>query len=124
MKKRPSVKRLAEPLDGQYLVSEEAAFREPRAHGLLRLRLVGFFDSVHPVLDGHGTAVERAVVDAPALHALERKAQLRELGLLLFILLELELKARLLFLHVKRVISGVKLCLAVRYLNDAVYNAV
>ena len=83
-----------------------------------------FFDPVHPVLDGHGAAVERAVVDAPALHALERKAQLRELGLLLFILLELELKARLLFLHIKRIVAGIKLRLAVRDFNDAVYNAV
>ena len=76
------------------------------------------------MLDGHRAPVERAVVDAPALHALERKAQLRELRLLFFILLELQLKARLLFLHVERIIAGVKLRLAVRNFNDAIYHAV
>ena len=77
MKKRPSVKRLAEPFDGEYFVSKEIPLCKARAHGLLRLRLIGLLDPVHPVLDGHGAAVEHAVVDAPALHALERKAQLR-----------------------------------------------
>ena len=124
MEERPSVKRLAEPLHGQHLVAEEIPLGKARAHGLLRLRLFGLFNPVHPVLDGHRAPVERAVVDAPALHALERKAQLRELGLLFFILLELKLKARLLFLHVERIVAGIKLRLAVRYFNDAADDAV
>ena len=76
------------------------------------------------MLDGHGAAVERAVVDAPALHALEREAKLPELGLLFFILLELQLEPRLLFLHIERVVAAVELCLAVVDLHDAAHDAV
>jgi RNase P/RNase MRP subunit p29 len=123
-KQRPSVIRLAEPLDGQNLVAEEVPLGEFCPHGLVLCGPVGLFDALHPVLDGHGAAVERAVVDAPALHALEREAQLGELGLLLFVLLELQLKARLLFLHVERVVAGIELRLAVVQLHDARDDAV
>ena len=119
-KQRPSVIRLAEPLDGQDFVAEEVPLGEFCPHGLVLRRPVGLFDALHPVLDGHGAAVERAVVDAPALHALERG----KLGLLLFVLLELQLKARLLFLHVERVVAGIELRLAVVQLHDTRDDAV
>lgn len=76
------------------------------------------------MLDGHGAAVERAVVDTPALHALERKAELAKLGLLLLVLLELKLEARLLFLYIERIIAAVELRLAVVDLHDAADDTV
>ena len=124
LKQHAPVVALAETLDAQHLVAEKVPLRELRAHGLVLMGLFRLLDAVHAVLDGHRAAIERAVVDAPALHALERKAELGELCLLLFILPELKGKARLLFLHIKRIISAVKLRLAVRQLHDARHDAI
>ena len=76
------------------------------------------------MLNGHGAAIERAVIDTPALHALQREAKLRKLGLFFFVLLQLKFKARLLFLHIERIIAGIKLCLAVVQFENAGHNAV
>ena len=76
------------------------------------------------MLDGHGAAVERAVVDAPALHALKREAELPQLGLLLFVLLQLQVETRLLFLHVERIVAGIKFRLSIVQLDDAGHDAV
>ena len=69
------------------------------------------------MLDGHGAAVEGAVVDAPALHPLHRVAQLLQLRLFLLVLLHLQIEPRLLFVHVERVVAGVKFRVAVRDLD-------
>ena len=76
------------------------------------------------MLDGHRAAVEHAVVDAPAFHALNGVAELLELRLLLLILLELAVEALLLFLQVKRIVAAVKIRLAARDLDDAPDHAV
>ena len=123
-KQRSAVELLGEVFDGQNLVAEEIALVEARAHGLVPGGLVRFFDALHAVLDGHGAAVECAVVDTPTLHALERKAELAKLGLLLLVLLELKLEARLLFLHIERIIAAIELRLAVVDLHDAADDAV
>ena len=60
------------------------------------------------MLNGHGTAVERSVVDAPPLHPLHRESQLLQLGLLLLILLHLQIKAGLFFIHVEGVVAGIE----------------
>ena len=76
------------------------------------------------MLDRHGPAIERPVVDAPALHALERKAQLSELRLFLFILLQLQLKPRLLLLYVEGIVPGIEFRLPVVDLDHATDHAV
>ena len=76
------------------------------------------------MLDGHGPAVQGAVVDAPALHPFQGKAQLLELGLLLLILLHLQIEPGLLFLHVERVVAGVKLSVALVNLHNPVGHLV
>ena len=75
-------------------------------------------DPFHAVLNGHGAAVEGAVVDAPALHTLHRVAKLLQFGLLLFILLHLKIKPRLLFIHIEGVVAGIEFRMAVHDFNN------
>ena len=76
------------------------------------------------MLNGHGPAIQGAVIDAPALHPLHGVAQLLELGLLLLVLLQLQVKAGLLFVHVERVVTGIELGVAFGDLNYPVGHLV
>ena len=82
--------------------------------------LFGFFDPLHTVLNRHGPAEQSAVVDTPALHPVQGIAQLLQLGLLLLVLLQLQVKPGLLFIHIERVVAGVELRMAVGDLNDPI----
>ena len=123
-KQRPAAELLAEILDGEDFVAVELLFAEAGAERLLLGRPLRLLDALHAVLDGHGAAVEHAVVDAPALHALDGEAELLELGLLLLILPELMVEALLLFLEVEAVVAAVELGLACGYFNDALHDLI
>ena len=82
----------------EHHIAGKLLLAEGSPHGLFRLWLFGLLDALHTVLDGHGPAVKGAVIDAPALHAFHGKSKLLQLRLLLLILLELAVKALLLFL--------------------------
>ena len=99
-------------------VAGEILLPEGRLHGPLGLGTLGLLDALHAVLDGHGAAVEGAVVDAPALHALHRVAQLLQLRLLLLIVLHLQVETSLLFIHVEGVVAGIELTVTVHDLDD------
>ena len=62
--------------------------------------------------------------EGPQVELVRRSLELLDLGLLLFILLQLFLVTALLFLYVKAVISGIKLRLAVFQLNDPIDHLV
>ena len=86
-KQHPVTEGLGHILHGKHHVALKALFPEAGLHGPLLGGALGLFDPVHPMLDGHGPAVQRPVVDAPALHPLHGIAQLLQLGLLLLVLL-------------------------------------
>ena len=102
----------------------ELLFAEAGAERLLLGRPLRLLDALHAVLDGHGAAVEHAVVDARALHALDGEAELLELGLLLLILPELMVEALLLLVEVEAVVAAVELGLARGYFNDALHDLI
>ena len=76
------------------------------------------------MLNGHGTAVQGAVVDAPALHPLHCIAQLFQFCLFLLILLHLQVESSLLFIHVEGVVAGIKFRMAVHNFNHPLGNLV
>ena len=116
-KKCPVAKGLGYILHFEHHVAGKILFSEGGFHGLFRLWLFGFPDAVHPVLNGHGPAVQGSVVDAPALHPLHSEAQLLELGLFLLILLQLQIKPGLLFVHIEGVVTGIEFRVSVADLN-------
>ena len=104
----------------EHHIAGKLLLAEGSPHGLFRLWLFGLLDALHTVLDGHGPAVKGAVIDAPALHAFHGKSKLLQLRLLLLILLHLQVKPCLLFVHIERVVAGVKFRMSVHDLNDPV----
>ena len=110
--------------DIKHLVPEKIPLGKMRPHGLFRPGALRLCHALHAVLNGHGSAVEHPVIDAPALHALHRVSQLAQLGLLLLIVLQLQVEARLLFLQIKGIISVVQFRFAAVDLNDAVYHLI
>ena len=108
----------------EHHVAGEVLFTERCPHGLFFLGFLCFLDALHAVLDGHGTAVERPVVDAPAFHPLQGKSQLLQLCLFLLILFHLQVKTGLLLVHIERVVAGIKLSVTVHDLNDPVSHPV
>ena len=114
---RPVAEGFRHVLHLEHHVSGEIPLPEAGLHRSLRFGAFRLADAIHPVLDGHGPAVEGAVVDAPALHPLHRVAQLLQLRLFLLVLLHLQVKPRLLFVHVERVVAGVEFRVAVRDLD-------
>ena len=102
----------------EHHVAGKILFPEGGLHGFFRFGPLGFLNPLHPVLNGHGPAVEGPVVDAPALHPLHGIAQLLELGLLLLVLLQLQIKPGLLFFHVEGIVAGVEFRVTVGDLDD------
>ena len=76
------------------------------------------------MLHGHCAPKQHTVVDAPALHPLYREGKLFDLRLLLFVLLQLQVEARLLFLQIEGIIAVIVLRLAVCDFDDAVHDPV
>ena len=117
-------KPLCHILHREYRIAGKVLFPEVGLHGPLLLGLLGLFDALHPVLNGHGAAEQGAVVDAPALHPLQCKAQLLQLGLLLLVLLHLQVKSRLLFLNIERVVAGIEFSVSVHDLHNPVSHLI
>ena len=76
------------------------------------------------MLDGHGTTVQGSIVDAPALHPFHCVAQLLQLSLLLLVLLHLQVKASLFFIHVEGIIAGIKLGMTIENFNHTLSNLI
>ena len=117
---RPIAKGLGNALHFEDDIPGKILFSEGGLHGSLFFGLFRPVNSLHPVLDGHGTAVKGSVVDAPALHPLQGIAQLLQLGLLLLVLLHLQIEPSLLFVHVEGIVAGIELRVTVGNLNDPV----
>ena len=111
-------------LDRKNHIPEEFLFPEAGLERLLGLGPLGLADALQTVLHRHRAAVEDAVVDAPALHPLNREGKLLDLSLLLLILLELEVEAGLLFLQIEGIVSVVVLGMTVGDLDDPVHDPV
>ena len=108
----------------EHHVTGEILLSKRCLHLLLGLGLFCLFDSLHPVLDGHGTAVESPVVDAPAFHPLHGVAQLLQFRLFLFVLFHLQVEPGLLLIHVEGIVAGVEFRVAIHDLNDPLGNPV
>ena len=123
-KQRPVAEGLGDVFHFEYHVAGKILLSEAGLHAFLRLGTLRLPDAVHPVLDGHGPAVEGAVVDAPALHSLHGVAQLLELRLLLLVLLHLQIEPGLLFVHVEGIVAGIEFRVSVHDLNHPLGNLV
>ena len=93
-------------------------------HSLFGFGTFCFLNALHPVLNGHGSAIQCAVIDAPAFHAFHRVAQLFQLCLFLLILLQLQIETGLFLIHVERIVTGVEFCVSVGNFNDPLSNFV
>ena len=69
-------KRFRQSFDLKYHITGKILFPERSFHCPFFLWLFRLPDTLHPVLDGHSTAIQGPVVDAPALHSLYGKTQL------------------------------------------------
>ena len=104
----------------KYHITGEILFSEGGLHMLFRLRFFCLADTLHPVLNGHGATEQGAVIDAPALHTLHSITQLLQFGLFLLVLLHLQIKTGLLFVHIEGIVAGIELRMAIGDLNDPV----
>ena len=80
-------KRLGDIFHLKYNISGELLYSERSLHCSLFSGFFRFADPFHPMLNGHGAAVQGTVVDTPAFHTLHSIAQLLQFCLLLLILL-------------------------------------
>ena len=123
-KQRAAFKAHAEIPKHHDLVPMELLLAEGGIHGLFLCGAFGFFNALNAALNAHGPAVEGAVVDAPALHALHGIGELSDLCLLLLILFELKLIPGLLFLHVEGIVAAVIFRLSAPEFHDPVYHLI
>ena len=100
-KNHPFSKRFADIFHFEHHIAGKILFRKGGFHVFFRFGSFRLLNALHAVLNGHRPAIQGSVIDAPALHSLNSVAQLLQLGLLLKILLHLQIKPGLLFIHVE-----------------------
>ena len=118
-------KGLGEGHGGEHLVAVELPLPEGGGHGPA---LGGFFGGTHffhALFHGEGPLVELVVAHkGPEVELVHRRLELLQLGLLLFVALQLLVEAAFLFHHIEGVVPGVKVDLALLQFHNAVHHPV
>ena len=118
-------KGLGEGYGGEDLVAVELPFSKGGGHGLALGGLVGGSQLFHALFHGEGPLVKLVVAHkGPEVELVHRRLELFQLGLLLFIALELFVKAALFLHHIEGVVPGVEIGLALLQLHDALDHPV
>ena len=125
IKEPPFAVGLADIVGDQHLVALELALLELGVHLALGAGLIALLELLDALFHRKGALMELVRTHkGPQVHLRGSACELFDLGLILFILLELFVKAALSLLHVKAVVAAVKLGLAFADLDAALHDAI